>query len=180
MTQVTLPKKNQTGSNEFADVQDNDEAIADVVNGELEDDNIAAGAGIAGSKLADSAISTAKLADSAISTAKLADSAVTDAKIANSDLLVKSQGVTSAKLAFGSASISVAEGSQESGYFDIETGLSEVIFARATPAVAFGYTIAFADRILEISGGRVRMQFVGNTAVPAAINISYRWFAIGS
>lgn len=51
--QITLPKLNQSGANEWADVEDNDKAIRDVVNGELEDDNIAAGANIALSKLAD-------------------------------------------------------------------------------------------------------------------------------
>ncbi len=52
MTQIVLPKLNQTGVNEWADVQDNDEAIKKVVNGELDNGNIAAGAGIALSKLA--------------------------------------------------------------------------------------------------------------------------------
>ena len=52
MTQIILPKTNQTGANEWADVEDNDKAIRDVVNGELENDNIASGAGITTSKLA--------------------------------------------------------------------------------------------------------------------------------
>lgn len=51
MTKVILPRLNQTGANEWADVQANDEAIATVVNGELSNENIVAGANIARSKL---------------------------------------------------------------------------------------------------------------------------------
>lgn len=51
MTHISLPKVNQTGANEWADVQDNDEAIARVVNGELDNDNIKVGAEISRSKL---------------------------------------------------------------------------------------------------------------------------------
>lgn len=51
MAKVILPRLNQTGANEWADVQANDEAIATVVNGEISNENIAAGAAIARSKL---------------------------------------------------------------------------------------------------------------------------------
>ena len=51
MTDVVLPHLNQTGTNEWSDVEDNDKAIRDVVNGELDNDNLAAGADIALSKL---------------------------------------------------------------------------------------------------------------------------------
>lgn len=51
MGKVILPRLNQTGANEWSDVQANDEAIATVVNGELDNTNIAAGANIARSKL---------------------------------------------------------------------------------------------------------------------------------
>jgi hypothetical protein len=40
MTQVVLPRLNQTGANEWSDVQSNDEALQKVINGELESDNI--------------------------------------------------------------------------------------------------------------------------------------------
>jgi hypothetical protein len=52
MSLITLPKLSQSGANEWADVEDNDVAIRDVVNGDLDDDNIADGAGISISKLA--------------------------------------------------------------------------------------------------------------------------------
>jgi hypothetical protein len=51
MAKVILPRLNQTGANEWADVQANDEAIATVVNGEISNENIVAGAAIARSKL---------------------------------------------------------------------------------------------------------------------------------
>lgn len=109
MTQITLPKQNQTGSNEWADVQDNDEAIANVVNGNLDNNNIAANAAISYSKLAsistgsillgnggtptvaqvqghasignDGTVTVSSVSDSAITTAKVNDSAITTAKI---------------------------------------------------------------------------------------------------
>lgn len=51
MTKVVLPKLNQTGANLWSSVQSNDEAIAEVVNGGLSNENIASGAAIARSKL---------------------------------------------------------------------------------------------------------------------------------
>lgn len=52
MTQIILPKTSQTGANEWADVEDNDKAIRDVVNGELENDNLSGAAGITRANLA--------------------------------------------------------------------------------------------------------------------------------
>jgi len=51
MTKVILPRLNQTGANEWSDVQANDEALQTVINGELSNENIAANANIARSKL---------------------------------------------------------------------------------------------------------------------------------
>lgn len=83
MTLINLPKLNQTGLNEWADVEDNDKAIRDVVNGNLDNSNIATGAAIAPSKLAlTNAIATAHIQDLAVTTAKIPDSAITTAKIA--------------------------------------------------------------------------------------------------
>jgi hypothetical protein len=52
MTKITLPRLNQTGSNEFSDVSANDEAIATVVNGELDHTNLSSAAGITNAQLA--------------------------------------------------------------------------------------------------------------------------------
>lgn len=60
MTQVVLPKLSQTGKNEWADVEDNDVALREVVNSELANDNIEAGAGIVDTKLASPNNSTYK------------------------------------------------------------------------------------------------------------------------
>jgi len=51
MSKVTLPRTNQTGTNEWADVEANDNALAEVINGKLDNENIAASANIARSKL---------------------------------------------------------------------------------------------------------------------------------
>jgi hypothetical protein len=55
MTKVTLPRLNQSGVNEFSDVQSNDEAIANVVNGELDHTNLSASAEISRTQLASEA-----------------------------------------------------------------------------------------------------------------------------
>src|SRR4051794_32736090 len=52
MTQVTLPKLNQSGANEWADVQDNDEALKAVINGGLDNSNLTGSAGITDANLA--------------------------------------------------------------------------------------------------------------------------------
>lgn len=52
MTKATLPRVNQTGTNEWSDVEANDNALAEVVNGQLDNENIKAGAGITREKLA--------------------------------------------------------------------------------------------------------------------------------
>lgn len=65
MTNVVLPKLNQTGANEWADVQDNDEALKKVINGELDNGNLKAGAGIVGTKLASETVTNENLAAAA-------------------------------------------------------------------------------------------------------------------
>jgi len=55
MSKVTLPRLNQTGANEWSDVEANDVALREVVNGGLDNENIAPGANIARSKLEASA-----------------------------------------------------------------------------------------------------------------------------
>jgi len=81
MTLINLPRTNQTGPNEWEDVEANDRAIANVVNGQLTDENIRDGADISGLKLADGTIPTAKLTDQAVTTAKLMNQAVTSEKL---------------------------------------------------------------------------------------------------
>lgn len=51
MTQITLPNQSITGANLWSQVEGNDQAIATVVNGNLDNDNIASNAGINASKL---------------------------------------------------------------------------------------------------------------------------------
>jgi len=64
MARVNLPIKSRGPGdpNDFADVYNNDAAIILEVNGNLDDSNIAAAAGIVGSKLADASVTAAKLA----------------------------------------------------------------------------------------------------------------------
>jgi len=52
MTNIILPRENQTGVNEWSDVEANDKAIQAVVNGELDTANLKAAAGITRAQLA--------------------------------------------------------------------------------------------------------------------------------
>ena len=61
MTQITLPNTNITGANLWSQVEGNDAAIRNVVNGQLDNSNIASAAGITGDKLADNSITQAKM-----------------------------------------------------------------------------------------------------------------------
>ena len=51
MTQITLPNQSVTGANLWSQVEGNDQAIATVVNGNLDNGNVAANAGISASKI---------------------------------------------------------------------------------------------------------------------------------
>jgi hypothetical protein len=93
VTQITLPNTSVTGANLWSQVEDNDKAIRDVVNGDLDDGNIATGADIDGAKLlaasvdttqlAADAVTGAKIEDDAVDTEHLADDAVENAQIAD-------------------------------------------------------------------------------------------------
>ena len=91
MTQINLPRTNITGSNLWSQVEDNDSAIANVVNGSLDNGNIAAGADINASKLLDGSITAAKLGTDSVTNAKINSGAVGAAELA-------AQAVISGKL----------------------------------------------------------------------------------
>lgn len=77
---VSLPADGDTI--DVADYNTPVTTIVNAINGNLDNDNIAAAAAIAGTKLADNAVTNAKVADDAITTAKINDGAVTSAKVA--------------------------------------------------------------------------------------------------
>jgi hypothetical protein len=64
MTDVILPRLSQTGANEWADVEANDVALREVINGELDNSNLSGSAGITAANLAGE-IPRAKLASDA-------------------------------------------------------------------------------------------------------------------
>ena len=86
MTQINLPNRNITGDNLWSQVEDNDDAIVDVVNGAIDNGNIATGADINASKLLDGSITAAKLGTDSVTTAKIGNLQVTGDKIANSTI----------------------------------------------------------------------------------------------
>lgn len=85
MTQINLPNLSVTGANLWSQVEDNDKAIRDVVNGNLDATN---------------------LADDAVTAAKLRDDASTDANRAVTTNHIRDGAVTTAKLAAAAATLS--------------------------------------------------------------------------
>lgn len=90
MTQITLPNQNVTGANLWSQVEDNDQAIVDVVNGDIGSDN-----------LADDAVTAAKLRDDAstdanraVTTNHIRDGAVTTAKVGNAQITAPKLGLS--------------------------------------------------------------------------------------
>ena len=80
MTLVVLPNTSVTGANLWSQVEDNDKAIRDVVNGDIDATNLADDA-VTTPKIDDAAVTTSKLAGDAVDGTKLADDAVTAAKL---------------------------------------------------------------------------------------------------
>lgn len=86
MGTVVLPKLNQTGTNEWADVEDNDKALRDEFNGNIENVNIKSTAAIAHSKLANATAGYILLANA---------SGVITGTAVTGDVTISSSGVTS-------------------------------------------------------------------------------------
>lgn len=71
MTLVSPAQSNANDTIEAADINTPVNQLAAVINGNIENDNIKANAGIDASKLADGTLATAKLADGAVTPAKM-------------------------------------------------------------------------------------------------------------
>ena len=111
MTQINLPNLSVTGANLWSQVEDNDKAIRDVVNGNIDATNLADDA-VTAAKLRDDAstdanraVTTNHIRDEAVTTAKIADDAVTSAKVA----LTNENVVLDASPALGTNSVSNTE-----------------------------------------------------------------------
>jgi hypothetical protein len=107
VTQVNLPNRNITGDNLWSQVEDNDDAIADVVNGNIDNGNIATNADINASKLLDGSITAAKLGTDSVTATKLRADATTDANRPVTTNHIRDAAVTEAKL--GSAAVTAAK-----------------------------------------------------------------------
>jgi hypothetical protein len=100
---VVLPHdndfENEIDVADGAKVKARDQAIADVVNGQIQNDNIANDAAIDGVKLSTtSPVPTDRIADDAVTDAKLRDDAATDANRAVTTNHIRDAAVTAAKL----------------------------------------------------------------------------------
>lgn len=107
MTQINLPNLSITGANLWSQVEDNDKAIRDVVNGNLDATNLADDA-VTAAKLRDDAstdanraVTTNHIRDAAVTADKLATDAVTTAKIDTGAVTaaeIAAQAIVSGKL----------------------------------------------------------------------------------
>jgi hypothetical protein len=87
-----IPILGQPTATEDIKIKDAFNEIVTLVNGQLDNANIAVGANILGDKLANTSVSTAQLANLSVTTAKLADTSVTTGKLPD-------DAVTGAKIA---------------------------------------------------------------------------------
>ena len=81
MSTVSLNLPNDGEDIDASDVNGPFNDIAQVINGNIDNDNIKAGANIDGSKLADGTIGGAKITDGEVTGAKIADGSITNAKL---------------------------------------------------------------------------------------------------
>jgi hypothetical protein len=102
VTQINLPNKSVTGTNFWSQVEDNDQAIADVVNGDLDAGN-----------LTDGAVTTAKIGDSQVTTVKVGDGQITSPKLSltvTQDTTNSSTNATNSLLDISGLSVSLVAG----------------------------------------------------------------------
>lgn len=136
MTQINLPNRNITGDNLWSQVEDNDQAIVNTVNGAIDNGNIAAAADINASKLLDGSITAAKLGTDSVTNAKIDTSAVNTAEIANS-------AVTTAKIANDAVTIDKLDNPVTSGVTFVNGALDGDISLVATK---------YTDGLVSLSG----------------------------
>lgn len=133
MSQITLPNALADGTTAYgSEVRENDDAIVLVVNGGLDDGNIAVSAAIAGSKLsnvAGSRVPTDRIEDDAVTADKLRDDAVTDANRAVTTNHIRDAAVRKAKVALSAYDWSIG------GLGPIPIGQSIVVNTSLTTAV---------------------------------------------
>lgn len=170
MTQVTLPNQNITGANLWSQVEDNDQAIADVVNGDLDATN-----------LADDAVTAAKLRDDAstdanraVTTNHIRDGAVTAAKVASQAILSGNLKVTAFTANYGSTTWSSSSPSNQvvRSIADVPPGLYW----------AFGELLSNSVIVLgpdfTTSGGTATVNQVARGDKSSAINGHTTCFAV--
>lgn len=148
MTQVILPNRNVTGDNLWSQVETNDDAIASVVNGQIQNDNVASGADISGSKLAAASLPLDRLA-APVSNAYIADGAVTPAKI-GSWMQVATSGSLSG--ATGSTTISWPVAFPNIGY---------KVIASATDGTQTGNVLSVTEDVASRTIGSVKIYWDG-------------------
>ena len=179
MTQINLPNRNVTGDNLWSQVEDNDDAIIDTVNGDLDDGNIAVGADIDGSKLLAASVGTTQLEAGSVGTTQLASSAVTTAKIATGSVgttQLASSAVTTAKINTGAVENSqlasnavtkpkIAESTLQEKQVLVVTASGNSVISWDTAFASSNYTVALG---LQMSNGHspgadVRVWFDNKT-----------------
>lgn len=146
MGTVNLPKTSQTGSNEWADVQDNDEAIVAQVNGQLDDDNIDS---LSGTKLTDGTTPLAKLVSGTSAQIPVANgSGVPVWKSLSGDGTISNTGV----LSLSNTVVQSGEIANPNAALSITSSLQDVpsVTIGVTPTVA---SIAIVTTTFDFTGG---------------------------
>lgn len=105
-----------------------------VVNGDIDNTNIAASANIAGSKLADNSITAGKLQDGSVSNAKIADDTISNAKFTDGSTVRCYISTSSASYALGTAT-TFGTFTDVTAATVVATSVSDIILAAVTMSV---------------------------------------------
>jgi hypothetical protein len=174
MTQVVLPRLNQTGANEWSDVQSNDEALQKVVNGELESDNIKNGT-IDDTDLVSPNNATYRLLGQGFSVMSLELAAgtyilMTATRNNNGIAVNKERIINESVLAFAPAAISLNKADYEVGGKTQKLRLRAQVMSNATKAT-IKYTFGLYPLTLEGSGVELK-AVLGTVVAGSTVEIS--------
>ena len=167
MSDIILPNRNITGDNLWSQVESNDQAIVNTVNGDLDDGNLATEANISGTKLADNSLPGAKLVTDSVTATQMAPNSVGASELADGAVdtaALQDGSVTAAKLSLGQ--VGTFYEYTGSGDFDVPTA-SEVSGGASSVIPGLQSTTLEQGGLYQISVD-VGFYFAG----PGTVNLS--------
>jgi dihydroxyacetone kinase DhaKLM complex PTS-EIIA-like component DhaM len=144
-----VPTVGQPNSTEDPKIASAITTIRDAINGELDDDNIAASADINGSKLLNASVATAKIADDAVTAAKIATGVVGSTELAALSVL---SGKIPLTFQSNKGSDSTTAGAAvRSSVASVLPGTYLVVAQVATDGIGYGFSIGYSGGAATIT-----------------------------